>query len=142
MNTKFNIGDNIAYYRKQIGLTQEQLAEILEISNGAVSKWEQKISSPDVMLLPAIADLFQISIDELFGRAVNREPVFDFVEDTPWKDDRKIRVAFYHGKKLITHTENNIHSGKNQIILHFDYPPYQINGFCKFVSNYNSMKEL
>lgn len=133
MNTKFNIGDNIAYYRKRIGLTQEQLAEILGISNGAVSKWEQKISCPDVMLLPTIADLFQISIDELFGRAVNRETIFDFVEDTPWEDDRKIRVAFYHGKKLITHTENGINGGKNHISLHFNYSDYEINGFCKFV---------
>ncbi len=133
MNANFNLGDNIAYYRKIIGLSQEQLAEILGITKGAVSKWEQKICCPDVTLLPSIADLFQVSIDELFGRTINKEPVYELVENTPWDDDKKMRVAFYHGKKLITYTENDIKRGDNQINLHFDYQPYAIKGFCKFV---------
>lgn len=133
MNSVFNLGDNIAYYRKVIGLTQQQLAEILGITKGAVSKWEQNISCPDVGLLPALADLFQVSIDELFGRTISREPVYDLVENTPWDDDRKLRVVLYHGKKLITYTENDINRGENQIVLHFDYQPYSIKGLCKFV---------
>lgn len=133
MNSVFNLGDNIAYYRKVIGLTQEQLAVMLGLTKGAVSKWEQNISCPDVALLPVLADLFQVSIDELFGRKINKEPIYDLVENTPWNDDRKFRIAFYHGKKLITYTENDINFGENQIVLHFDYCSYTIKGFCKFV---------
>lgn len=133
MSLNFNLGDKIACCRKVIGLTQEQLAEILGITKGAVSKWEQNISYPDITLLPSLADLFQISIDELFGRTINREPVYDLVDNTPWDDDRKMRVAFYHGKKLITYAENDINHVQNQINLHFDYYPYTIKGFCKFV---------
>lgn len=70
---KSNIGDAIAYYRKMNLLTQEQLAGRLNVSTQAVSKWEQKISSPDIMLLPEIAELFGISIDELFGKIIKTE---------------------------------------------------------------------
>ena len=60
------IGDNIAYYRKQKGLTQEELGELLNISGQAVSKWENG-GVPDIYLLPEIARIFNVSIDALFG---------------------------------------------------------------------------
>ena len=60
------IGDNIAFYRKQKGMTQEQLGELLNVSGQAVSKWE-KGGVPDVYLLPKIAEIFEVSIDYLFG---------------------------------------------------------------------------
>ena len=47
-------------------MTQEQLAEQLSITYQSVSKWENNITSPDLYLLPAIADYFETSIDELF----------------------------------------------------------------------------
>ena len=61
------IGLKISYYRKLQGMTQEELAQKLSVSAKAVSKWEQKINSPDITLLPEIANIFNISIDELFG---------------------------------------------------------------------------
>ena len=70
MNTKINIGERIAYYRRLNAMTQEELAQKLNISTQAVSKWEQKITSPDIMLLPELASIFNISIDELFGKKV------------------------------------------------------------------------
>lgn len=60
------IGENIAYYRKKKGLTQEELGELLNISGQAVSKWENG-GVPDVYLLPEIAKVFDVSIDSLFG---------------------------------------------------------------------------
>ena len=62
----FNIGGNIKKLRAEKGVTQEQLAEHLSITYQSVSKWENNITSPDLYLLPAIADYFEISIDELF----------------------------------------------------------------------------
>lgn len=65
---KMDFGTKIAYYRKERGMTQEELASQFDISNQAVSKWETGQSYPDVELLPKIADFFEISLDELFGR--------------------------------------------------------------------------
>lgn len=49
-------------------ITQEELADKLGVSPQAVSKWENELSYPDIMSLPDIADIFDIPIDELFGK--------------------------------------------------------------------------
>lgn len=132
MNTKFNIGEQIAYYRKLNAMTQEDLSKMLNVTAQAVSKWEQKISSPDISLLPQIASTFNISIDELFGKKINTEPVFDLIDSVPWDDDRKLRIAFFHGKKLMQQSGYELHSGANEITVHFDYGDiYKIYGICK-----------
>lgn len=61
-----NLGNKIRALRKERNMTQEQLANFLNISAQAVSKWEMSISYPDVELLPVLARLFNISLDELF----------------------------------------------------------------------------
>jgi len=61
-----SIGGNIKRLRMEKGVTQEQLAEHLSITYQSVSKWENSVTSPDLYLIPAIADYFEISIDELF----------------------------------------------------------------------------
>ncbi len=60
--------DTILFYRKKAGLTQEELAKKLGVTNQSVSKWESAQCCPDIGLLPMLADIFEISIDELFGR--------------------------------------------------------------------------
>ena len=65
MNT---IGESIAALRRQKGITQEALATAIGVSAQSVSKWENNTNMPDIMLLPIIADVFQVSIDNLFGR--------------------------------------------------------------------------
>jgi transcriptional regulator with XRE-family HTH domain len=65
MNIK--ICSNISKYRKELGVTQADLAEYLGVSPQAVSKWEQEVSIPDIYLIPKIAFFFNISIDTLFG---------------------------------------------------------------------------
>ena len=67
------LGNKIASLRKQMGLTQEALAQKLEVTNQAVSKWESDQCCPDITLLPRIADVFGITIDELFGREPAQE---------------------------------------------------------------------
>lgn len=63
-----SVGENIAALRKQKGITQEALALAIGVSAQSVSKWENNTNMPDIMLLPIIADVFQVSIDSLFGR--------------------------------------------------------------------------
>jgi len=65
---KLHIGYHIKRLRLLHGMTQQQMAERLRVSTQAVSKWERGTSYPDVTLLLPIADLFCVSLDELFGR--------------------------------------------------------------------------
>ena len=64
-NVKYRIGSNIAAYRKRDGLTQVSLAEKLNYSDKAVSKWERGESIPDVLTLMQLADLFGITVNDL-----------------------------------------------------------------------------
>ncbi len=64
---KLQIGNNIAAFRKQCGMTQADLAEKLNYSDKAVSKWERGESVPDVVTLAQIAELFGIGLDSLVG---------------------------------------------------------------------------
>lgn len=62
---KAQIGKNIVSYRKRSGLTQAALAEKLNYSDKAVSKWERGESIPDVLTLVQLAELFGITVNEL-----------------------------------------------------------------------------
>ena len=86
----------IVKYRRELGLTQEGLAQKLGVTNQAVSKWESGQSCPDIALLPQIADLFGITLDELFGREAPKA-----APGLPWPDDDTLRVVLYAGHKHI-----------------------------------------
>ena len=64
---KVRIGSNIAAYRKRGGLTQAGLAEKLNYTDKAVSKWERGESIPDVLTLMQLAELFEIEVGELLA---------------------------------------------------------------------------
>ena len=64
---KLNFAENLRKLRRERGFTQEQLAEKLSVSFQTVSRWETGIVYPDIELLPVIADLFEIRVDELLG---------------------------------------------------------------------------
>lgn len=63
--TQLHISSNLSYLRKQLQWTQDGIAEQLGVSFQAVSKWENSLAYPDITLLPEIAKLFQITIDDL-----------------------------------------------------------------------------
>ena len=64
---KVTIAKNIQTLRKNTGLTQSGLAERLNYSDKAVSKWERGESLPDIAVLKEIADLFGVSVDYLLS---------------------------------------------------------------------------
>ena len=99
---KMSLGSVISKYRKELGITQESLAQQLEVTNQAVSKWESDQCCPDVMLLPRLADIFGITIDELFGRPAPEQPT-QTVAGLPWEDDGCLRGVLYKGWKLVDH---------------------------------------
>lgn len=62
-----SLSENIRAFRKERKMTQEQLAEALGVTVGAVSKWESGASVPDITLIIAMADFFETSVDVLLG---------------------------------------------------------------------------
>ena len=59
------IGKRIAFFRKEKGLTQEELAQHMGVSPQAVSKWENDQTCPDISALPKLSRLFGVTVDEL-----------------------------------------------------------------------------
>ena len=68
-----NLGNKIRELRHRCNRTQEALAESLGVTAQAVSRWESGGCYPDMNLVPAIANYFGISIDELFGYENDRD---------------------------------------------------------------------
>jgi len=75
------LNETIKAYRKEMKLTQEQLAEAMGVTVGAVSKWESGLSNPDIMLLPKLARLFGISLDVLFSFQLMDHSADDLAEE-------------------------------------------------------------
>lgn len=82
------IANNISELRKAVPLTQAELAEKLNYSDKAVSKWERGESIPDVIVLKQIADLFGVSVDYLLEEEHRIEST---VRSVPWQK-KKNRV--------------------------------------------------
>ena len=69
------LGSRIARRRKELGMTQRDLAERLHVTDRAVSRWERGIGSPDISLLEPLAAALKMSIDELMtGKTVEDSP--------------------------------------------------------------------
>jgi transcriptional regulator with XRE-family HTH domain len=86
--------------RKQKGLSQEELANRLNVSRQTVSKWEVGESSPDMEKLVAISELFDISLDELvLDKAVKKEEASEQVVQSELYSDIKEHVLTEDNKK-------------------------------------------
>ncbi len=88
------IGQIICTYRKLNGISQEELARIIGVSAGAVSKWERDISLPDLDVLCNLADYFQITVDELLGRKKRK------ITDIQFENEREAN-RYYVALELI-----------------------------------------
>lgn len=74
------LGDNIRFFREQLGWTQKQLAERVSISRSVLTRWERGSLTPDIQYLISLSDIFQISIDSLVGRKHNQEFILQEVK--------------------------------------------------------------
>ena len=95
-----SIGKNIAKYRKAKGFTQEELGAKLGVTNQAVSKWESEVSMPDIMLLPEIATVLNITLDNLYGIVNEPEKVSVSADDFPSFCHQKLIELFYYNTKM------------------------------------------
>ena len=65
------LNESIRALRRERGMTQEQLAEAMNVSAAAVSKWENGQSVPDIAMLTALADFYEVSLDALVGYTIH-----------------------------------------------------------------------
>ena len=72
-----------------------------------------------------------LTIDELFGDPGKREIVYSLVNEVPWNDDGKLRIAVYSGRKLAAQSSYICKEGSNVISVCFHGEKYNINGICK-----------
>ena len=101
MIMKETFGQRLSRFRKAKGLTQEDVAKQITISPQAVSKWENDISSPDILELSTLADILGVSVNELLGREENKKEVAEEVVDAApqpqeerVKSDEEIKAEF------------------------------------------------
>lgn len=115
MEDKFMISMRIRELRKQAKLSQEMMAEKIEVSRQAITKWETGLGVPDIENLVAIADLFKLSLDELMGRDIEHETLAkDYLYESVTEYDidgkkdfdisfmgaNKLKIYAYEGEKV------------------------------------------
>ena len=92
---KSRVGANIARLRRERGMTQAELAERINYSDKAVSKWERAESLPDVLTLLSLAEQLDTDLNTLVGMSANpkTEPVSEPEPPIPEKPAKKHRTA-------------------------------------------------
>ena len=80
------LGKRIAALRREKGMKQEELSELLGVSPQAISKWENDQTCPDISLLPTLAKTFGISVDELLSGKKEEKPSVRIVPEPERKD--------------------------------------------------------
>lgn len=121
------MGARIAQRRKEKSMTQEALAQVLGVSNQAVSKWESDICCPDIQLLPALCDALEMTLDALFGREASQpqppfEPELLITSHLPWADDNDLHAVLFQGHRLLRGGERfrqEYDAVRKSVTLHF-----------------------
>ncbi len=80
------LGKRIAYFRKEKSLTQEGLAQLMNVSAQAVSKWENDQTCPDVQSLPLLSQILGVTVDELLMGKKDNAPAVVMVPEDKRKD--------------------------------------------------------
>ncbi len=90
---KQTMGAFLAILRKANGYTQQDVAEKLSISNRTLSSWETGRTTPDIYMLPAIADLYGVTVDELLQGERGESDKQADISEAAWRSVRKVQIA-------------------------------------------------
>lgn len=101
------ISENIRKFRKERRLTQEQLAEVLGVTTGAVHKWESGMSIPDIGLIMEMADFFNTSVDVLLGYKMKDNTIKSTIERMEEMCRNSDREALTEAEKLLKKYPNS-----------------------------------
>ena len=96
-------GENLQYYRKQNNLTQEDLAEQMQVSRQSVSKWENGEAMPDLEKVIKLADILQVDLDDLCSRTIDvaTEDSLKLPTELVAKDNKRPAVKFLGAALII-----------------------------------------
>lgn len=106
----FDFGKQMKNLRKAKGLTQEQVAELLNVSKQSVSRWENNMTYPDIAFLPTIASFYCVTVDSLLGvdRETNEKAIMQyFTERQKAHQVGDVQTAFELSQKLYTRFPND-----------------------------------
>ena len=135
---KHSVGQTIATLRKKQGWTQVELAEKLQVSDKAVSKWEKDDSYPSIEFLPVLASLFGVTIDYLITGIAKTEKAIanppKKMEETISVDDPRIKAAIHDD---ILHIDEILIT-KNYKLIKKALDTYPI---CEFELNYIKIQQ-
>lgn len=92
MNFNMNFSANLKKIRKSLDLTQEDLAQIIQISQRTISHYENGESQPELIVVCRLADAFSISVEQLLGYDVN-------IDEGRYTKLKELTLDFYHKKK-------------------------------------------
>lgn len=102
------LAENIRNYRKELGFTQEELAERLGITLGTISKWERGSSEPDIDYIMDLAEIFRVSVDVLIGFSMRgNDPDMEIERIDGLVKERKIIEATEEFEKALLKFPNN-----------------------------------
>ena len=125
---KRTMGSFMAALRKANGLTQQQVADKLNVSNKTVSKWECNEGYPEISMLPVIAELYSVSVDEL----LRGERISKVIDEEKADVKSAERIKFLIEKAIVKFTNHSIVSivlGGVALIMAYI--------ICDIIYNYN-----
>ena len=122
------IGKRIAALRREKELKQDELAELLNVSPQAVSKWENDLSCPDISLLPQLAHILGVTVDELLSGKSAIEPAVRMVPEENRKDISDMMFRIIVDSADGDRVRVNLPMGLVQIALEMGMEMPQISG--------------
>ena len=126
---EMTIGKRIAMLRRQKGLKQEDLANELDVSPQAVSKWENDQTCPDISLLPKLAQLLNVSVDELLsGKKEDLPQTVQILPPEERKDLKDMMLRIVVDSADGDHVRVNIPMALVQVALDMGMEMPQVSG--------------
>ena len=126
---EMTLGKRIAALRRQKGLKQDDLANELDVSPQAVSKWENDQTCPDISLLPALAKLLEVSVDELLsGKKENLPQTVQILPPEERKDLKDMMLRIVVDSADGDHVRVNIPMALVQVALDMGMEMPQVSG--------------
>ena len=128
------IGNKIKQLRLSAGLTQEQLANLLDISAQAISKWETGTTMPDITLLPLLSTEFGVTIDDLFD--LSSEQKLQRIERRMDLEEEFTQATFHEYEEYLKNLEGEHHDRRKVLSLLAHLYHHRMESDAKKVSKY------
>lgn len=125
---ELTIGRRIAQLRKEKGFTQEDLAQQMEVSAQAVSKWENDLTCPDISSLPKLAKILGVTVDELLSGKEEAAPLVQVLPPEERKELKDMMLRLIVDSSDGDHVKVNIPMALVQVAIDMGMELPQVSG--------------